>query len=54
MVMDRLEELIERIRLLQTNRDLERAHMEADDLLLAYIDNDELTALFNNSGFWYA
>ena len=34
--------------------DLEPVHMEADDALIAYINDPEITAAYNAIGKWYA
>ena len=36
------------------NLDQESAHVEADDLLLWYIDDEEVTKLFEKIDKWYA
>lgn len=34
--------------------DIEELHMQADELLLHYINNDDVTTAFNNIRKWYA
>ena len=34
--------------------DQEWVHMEADDALIAYINDPEITEAYNNIGKWYA
>lgn len=34
--------------------DIEELHMEADELLLHYIDNDDVITAFRNIRKWYA
>lgn len=34
--------------------DLEMVHIEADDALLAYINDSEITEAYNAIGKWYA
>lgn len=34
--------------------DIEELHMEADSLLLEYINNNDVTTAFNNIRKWYA
>lgn len=34
--------------------DIEELHMEADELLLHYINNNDVTTAFNNIRKWYA
>lgn len=36
------------------NRDIEKTHMDADEALLRYIDDDKLTELFHSIDKWYA
>jgi hypothetical protein len=45
-------ELIEIARV--SSGDPECAHARADDLLLKFIDDDDITQLFNNIDKWYA
>lgn len=48
------DELLARLRELAQDSDRERAHGEADDALLAYINDDAVTDAFNSQTFWYA
>lgn len=49
------QELIEKLRNIQKNNfDLESNHGDADDLLLEYIDDKEVTKAFNDIDKWYA
>lgn len=52
--MTKQELLIKLKEVLLSNQDKEIAHAYADDLLLEYIDSEEITTLFNDAGFWYA
>lgn len=51
--MDR-EEVIRVLKELAESCDPERAHGEADDLLLAYINDPEITELYDKIEKWYA
>ena len=48
------DELLRELKKLAKLGDPEMAHGEADDLLLAYIDNSEVTKAFNDIEMWYA
>ena len=48
------EELIKRLRTQARNRDTEEAHEKADDLLLAFIGDREISEAFWNVSRWYA
>ena len=48
------KELIEALVLLQESSDEEKAHVEADNLLLDYINDKEISAAFINIDKWYA
>lgn len=49
------QELIEELKKLQQSDDPEVAHMEADNLLLEFIDDDEeVSEAFNSIEMWYA
>lgn len=51
-----LEELKEKLKAIidrQSNRDTERDHIEADGLLLEYINDEEVTRLFEEIEKWY-
>lgn len=47
-------ELIARLKKIKGNSDIEVAHVEADDLLLAYINDSEITAAYAEIEKWYA
>ena len=48
-------ELIEKLRKIQEDTwDKEKNHGEADDLLLAYIGDEDITDAFNDIEKWYA
>lgn len=46
--------LIEYLKELKKYLDIESAHIEADNLLLEYISDDEITEAFNDIDKWYA
>jgi len=48
------EELILKLKEIQLINDEEYAHQQADDALLAYINDDEITRLFNEIDKWYS
>lgn len=48
------EELIKKLFDLTFYYDLEKAHIEADILLLEYINDEEITKAFNDIDKWYA
>jgi hypothetical protein len=49
-----IEQLIERLKLLQHGGDAEAIHVIADKLLLEFINNPEVTELFDSIEKWYA
>ena len=49
-----IPEAIERLKELQASGDHEAAHSHADKVLLALIDNPEVTAAFDSIEKWYA
>jgi len=46
--------LLDRLYEIQTNRDREVAHIEADEALLIYINDVDITAAYNDIDKWYA
>ncbi len=48
-----IEELVEKLVALQANDDHEFAHIDADDLLLEYINDQRVTEAFNAIDKWY-
>ncbi len=48
------DELIEKLRDLAIESDREVAHIEADKLLLEYINDDEVSEVFNSQEMWTA
>lgn len=50
------EYLLEELKKLsgELTRDYEYTHIKADDLLLKYINDKEITKAFENVGRWYA
>ncbi len=48
------EKLIEYLKELKNHCDTESAHIEADNLLLEYINDDEITEAFKDIDKWYA
>lgn len=48
------EELIEQLNHLEKNDDTESAHIQADDLLLSYINDSEIEEAYNKIYKWYA
>jgi flagellar biosynthesis/type III secretory pathway chaperone len=50
------ERLLKKLKECGRNSDTEVAHIEADRALVEYINNDEITELWNeiSSCFWYA
>ena len=48
------EDLIKRLKELQSSDDLECAHGEADALLLRFIDDEEVEEAFDEIDKWYA
>ena len=49
-------ELLKRLRLTGKSGDREGAHINADELLLQYINDEDVTRVWNkvSSNFWYA
>lgn len=50
----RRHDLLTQLRALQGIQDAEYAHTEADELLLSYIDDPEVTAAFEATPRWYS
>jgi hypothetical protein len=48
------EELIAQLKLCQQDRDTECAHIRADELLIEFINDDEIEAAYNKVSKWYA
>ena len=48
------KELINAFKLLQKFTDIERAHIEADELLLEYIGDEDIANEYNEIEKWYA
>lgn len=48
------KQLVEELKKLQNNRDAECVHINADALLLVYIDDNEVTEQFRALKKWYA
>jgi hypothetical protein len=48
------DELLEQLRELVNESDREMAHSKADDLLLEYIGDEEITEAFNSQEMWMA
>lgn len=49
------EELIEKLRIIEKNNsDKELAHVEADNLLLQFIDDEDIKLAFDEIDKWYA
>lgn len=48
------EELLRELRALEDEPDEERAHVKADELLLKYIDDEEISEAFDEINKWYA
>jgi hypothetical protein len=49
-----IEELIKQLKALQGGFDKEASHMQADQLLLEFIDNEDVSKAFENIDKWYA
>ena len=47
-------QLLEKLRSLKDATDIERAHSEADDALIAYIGDPEIKAAYEAVEKWYA
>lgn len=52
--MTKEEELIQKLKDLQDERDLEGRHITADELLLDYIGSDAVREAFDAIDKWYA
>jgi hypothetical protein len=48
------EELIEKLKKLENSDDPEIAHINADDLLMEYIDDAEILSAFEQIPKWYS
>jgi len=48
------QELVEKLKSLQGDTDCEIAHGEADDLLLEFIDDKDVSEAFDKIDKWYA
>lgn len=48
------DELLQQLRKLAQDPDRESAHSKADDLLLEYIDDEEISEAFNSQEMWAA
>ena len=48
------DELIEKLKELSKIGDTEMAHHDADDLLISYINDEEISEAYGNIGKWYA
>ena len=48
------EELVDALHELSTDDDTEDAHIKADELLLKYINDDEINEAFHSIDKWYA
>lgn len=48
------EELLAKLKELKSNSDCEDAHIEADDALLDYINDQEISESYGAIGKWYA
>ncbi len=48
------QEAVRRLKELQERADAERAHMEADEILLKLIDDEEVRNAFEKVDKWYA
>jgi len=49
-----IEQLIEQLKYVSTSKDWEGRHELADYWLLKYINNEEVTQIFNEMDKWYA
>lgn len=47
-------ELIEALKILRLDSDYEKSHGEADELLLRYINDEEIEEAYNALEKWYA
>lgn len=52
--LEKKEKLIERLIEIRKKYDPEYGHQEADDLLLGYINDDDISQAFNDIEKWYA
>ncbi len=48
------EELLKKLRECENNGDTEVAHSDADDLLIGYINDKDITDAYENVSKWYA
>lgn len=48
------EELLERLKECETNADTEAAHSDADDALIEFINDTEITEAYQRVHKWYA
>jgi hypothetical protein len=48
------EELIKKLKEFAENDDYEMAHAEADDLLVLYLNDEEITDAYDSVGKWYS
>ena len=48
------EELIEKLKKCEEDGDTESAHVEADDLLIEYINDPDIRKAYNDIGKWYS
>ncbi len=48
------DELLQKLKDLEEAHDVESAHVEADSLLLVYIDDAEISEAFHDIPKWYA
>ena len=48
------EELIKKLKELAKDNDCEMTHAEADDLLLLYLNDEEIREAYENVGKWYS
>lgn len=51
--MDKIT-LLEKLKELQDDKDAEQSHMNADDLLIEYINDSEITKEYEKIGKWYS
>ncbi len=48
------QELIEKLKELHDNFDVEVAHVKADDLIIEFINDEEIKEAYDNVPKWYA
>jgi Glu-tRNA(Gln) amidotransferase subunit E-like FAD-binding protein len=48
------EELIKKLKELAKDNDYEMAHIKADNLLLLYLNDEEIEEAYDSVGKWYA